>query len=100
MGDNWRTHSCEDYDGECTAFAGYHGNVEAPMQPWERTLLGRDGMILEATREDGSQLTFENVAIDSARMERNVLVFENDDTSTKVKVFYVPNVSHWTTFYR
>lgn len=27
-GDYSRKHSCEDYDGECQSFAGYHGNLE------------------------------------------------------------------------
>lgn len=112
---NHKVHDCENCDGECYTWAGYHGNAEdsnEPLAPWERSLLGlpeteapttlvrSDGMVLEATTHEGRVHTFDNVAVDSARMVRGVLEFEGDDTSTKVRVFYVADVAYWSTYYR
>lgn len=68
----------------------------------ERLTGKRDtGMTLEATLTDGHHVLFDRVSVDSARIERGVLVFETDDRGTyDVRVTYVPNVSHWSTFYR
>ena len=101
MSNYYRDHSCEDFDGECQDWDGYHGNrpTTQAYAPWERDLLGLR-MFLEVTTLDGHTYTFENVAVDATTVRNGTLEFEGSDTSSKTRLTYVPNVAHWSTFYR
>ena len=99
MNPYYRIHSCEEFDGECQSWEGYHGNRPTAYAPWERELLGlNDGMKLVAHLESGSQLAFTKVSVDSTRIVDGVLTFERNDTGgAQVEIVTIPSVVYWTT---
>jgi len=99
MDDYYRAHSCEEFDGECEGWTGYHGNRGQAYAPWERELLGlNDGMKLVAHLVSGQQLAFTKVSVDSTRIVSGTLTFERDDQGgAKVEIVTIPNVVYWTT---